>query len=279
MRRIFAITIDAYLRFSEDDGWPIASHIALSTLTSMFPFLIFLTALAGVFGSKDLADKAAAILLETWPPQVAAPIAREIHNVLTDSGGSLVTVGAALGLYFSSNGIEALRVGLDRAYQVNDQRPWWLLRLELIAYVLVGALALLAFTFFVVLWPLIWATVLTYAPGLEPLEQAVTLLRYAITAVFLTSALVIAHKWLPGTRMSFGQIAPGVVLTLVLSLAFGVAFGTYLSAYAHNYVSTYAGLASVMIALVFLDTLAAIFVFGGELNAAICRVTRPHEEV
>ena len=64
MRRIFAITIDAYLRFSEDDGWPIASHIALSTLTSMFPFLIFLTALAGVFGSKDLADQAAAILLD-----------------------------------------------------------------------------------------------------------------------------------------------------------------------------------------------------------------------
>jgi membrane protein len=277
MRRIFAITIDAYLRFSEDDGWPIASHIALSTLTAMFPFLIFLTALAGVFGSKDLADKAAAILLGTWPPQVAAPIALEIHNVLTGSSSSLVTVGAVLGLYFSSNGIEALRVGLNRAYQVKDQRPWWLLRLESIAYVLVGALALLAFTFFVVLWPLIWATVLTYAPGLEPLEQAVTLLRYAITTVFLTGALVIAHKWLPGTRMSFGQIAPGVVLTLGLSLAFGVAFGTYLSAYAHNYVLTYAGLASVMIALVFLDTLASIFVFGGELNAAICRVTRPHE--
>jgi membrane protein len=277
MRRIFAITIDAYLRFSEDDGWPIASHIALSTLTAMFPFLIFLTALAGVFGSKDLADKAAAILLETWPPQVAAPIAQEIHNVLTGSGGSLATVGAVLGLYFSSNGIEALRVGLDRAYRVKDRRPWWLLRLESIAYVLVGALALLAFTFFVVLGPLVWATVLTYAPGLEPLERAVTLLRYAITIVFLTGALVIAHKWLPETRMSFEQIAPGVVLTLVLSLVFGVAFGSYLAAYAHNYVSTYAGLASVMIALVFLDILAAIFVFGGELNAAICRVTGPRE--
>ena len=278
MRRILAITIDAYLRFSEDDGWPIAGHIALSTLTAMFPFLIFLTALAGVFGSKDLADQAAAILLETWPPQVAAPIALEIHNVLTSSGGSLVTAGAVLGLYFSSNGIEALRVGLNRAYRVKDPRPWWLLRLESIAYVLVGALALLAFTFFVVLGPLIWTTLLAYVPGLAPLEQAVTLLRYAITIMFLTGALIIAHKWLPGTRMSFGQIAPGVVLTLVLSLAFGVAFGSYLSAYARNYVSTYAGLASVMIALVFLDILAAIFVFGGELNAAICRLTPTHEE-
>lgn len=277
MRRILAVTIDAYLRFSDDDGWPLAGHIALSTLTSMFPFLIFLTALAAsVFGSKDLADKAVALLLETWPPQVAAPIAREIHNVLTGSSGSLITVGAVLGVYFSSNGIEALRVGLNRAYRVRDQRPWWLLRVESIAYVLIGALALLTFAFFIVLGPLIWAKVLSYAPGLEPLQQAVTLLRYAITALFLTGALVIAHQWLPAKRMSLAEIAPGVGLTLALSLAFGIAFGSYLSAYAHNYVSTYAGLASVMIALIFLDILAAIFIFGGELNAAILHVRRPH---
>lgn len=278
MRRFFNISIDAYLHFSDDDGWPISSHIALSILTSMFPFLIFLTSLAGVFGSKELADQAAALLLETWPHQVADPIAQEIHDVLNNSGGSLVTVGAVLALYFSSNAIEALRVGLNRAYRVKDSRPWWLLRIESIAYVLIGALALLAFTFFVVLGPLIWATVLVHAPGLEPLEDAVTLVRYAVTIAILTSALLIAHRWLPGTRMSLTQIAPGVILTLVLWLAFGVAFGTYLSAYAHNYVSTYAGLASVMIALVFLDILAAIFVFGGELNAAICRANEHAEK-
>jgi membrane protein len=277
MRRFFTVIMEAYLHFLDDDGWPIAGNIALSALTSMFPFLIFLTGLAGVFGSKDLADQAAALLLDTWPPQVAGPIAQEIHNVLTGSGGSLVTVGAALGLYFSSNGIEALRVGLNRAYQVKDRRPWWLLRIESIAYVIVGSFALLAFTFFIVLGPLIWATVLSYAPQLAPLERAVTLLRYVITTVFLTGALVIAHKWLPATTRSLRQIAPGVALTLVLSLGFGIAFGTYLSVYARNYVTTYAGLASVMIALVFLNILAAIFVFGGELNATIFRAGKPPE--
>ncbi len=198
MRRIFTIVMDAYLRFVDDDGFPISGYIALSTLTSLFPFLIFLTALAGVFGSKELADKAAGLLLDTWPPQVAGPIATEIHNVLLGSGSSLVTVGAVLALYFSSNAIEALRIGLNRAYGVKDTRPRWRLRLETIAYVLIGALALLAFAFFVVLGPLIWATVLNYLPGLEPLGQAITLLRYAITVVILTGALVIAHRWLPG---------------------------------------------------------------------------------
>ena len=65
--------------------------------------------------------------------------------------------------------------------------------------------------------------------------------------------------------------APGIVVTLVLWLIGGTLFGTYLASFAQNYVNTYAGLASVMVALVFLYYSAAIFVYGGELNAAIWR--------
>jgi membrane protein len=277
MRGFFGSLWEAYNRFLEDDGWAIASHIALSTLTSMFPFLIFLTALAGFFGSKDLADQAVTLLLESWPNRVAAPLAVEIHSVLTQSHSGLVTVGAVLALYFSSSGIEALRIGLNRAYDVKDSRPWWLLRMESIAYVLVGATALLFFAFLVVLAPLFWDVLVTYLPGLSPLWQLVLLLRYGIVILVLTTALIIAHKWLPAERHRFREILPGIGFTLLMSIGFGVAFGQYLSQFARNYVSTYAGLASVMIALVFLYALASIFVFGGELNAAICRRAKRRE--
>ena len=78
----FRIVIDAVYAFGEDDGWALASHIALSALLALFPFLIVLTALAGFAGSKDIADNLATLLLETWPSEVAEPLAREIHNVL-----------------------------------------------------------------------------------------------------------------------------------------------------------------------------------------------------
>ncbi len=80
--------------------------------------------------------------------------------------------------------------------------------------------------------------------------------------------------------MKFRQIAPGVVLTLdpVARLRRCLS-GLILSVYARTYVSTYAGLASVMIALVFLNILASIFVFGGELNAAICRAAEADKKV
>jgi membrane protein len=274
MREICAIALDAYWRLSAEDGWAISSHIALATLTSLFPFLIFLTALAGFFGSQSLSDEAAKLIFDAWPPIVANPIAGEVHNVLTAPRGGLLTIGAILALYFSSGAIEALRVGLDRAYEMTETRPWWLLRLESIAYVLVGAIALLALAFLVVLWPLIWAGALSWAPGLAALQGAVTLVRLSIAAFLMALSLLIAHRWLPAGRRTLVEIAPGVVLTFVSCLAFGEFFGAYLGEFARNYVSTYAGLASVMIALVFLYFMAALFVFGGYLNAAIRRARK-----
>jgi len=90
------IAADAFLAFSRDDGWAIASHIALSTLMSLFPFLIFVTALTGYFGTQDLADQVALLLLEAWPEEVSGPIASEIESVLTTAHGGLLTVGAGL---------------------------------------------------------------------------------------------------------------------------------------------------------------------------------------
>ena len=84
-----------------------------------------------------------------------------------------------------------------------------------------------------------------------------------------SAALVIAHKWLPAGRRRFREILPGIVATLMLWLATAFAFGRYLAEFAYTYVSYYAGLASVMIALVFLYLTASIFIYGGELNAAI----------
>ena len=133
------ITLDAFRAFLADDGWGIASYIALSLLMALFPFLIVVTALAGFFfGSKELADEAAKILLEAWPPQVANPLSFDIQGVMTSLQGGALIFGAIFSLYFASSGVESLRIGLNRAYNIHEPRSWWLLRVESILYVIVG---------------------------------------------------------------------------------------------------------------------------------------------
>jgi membrane protein len=266
------IVVDAFNDFLVDDGWAIASHIALSTLMAMFPFLIVVTALAGFFfGSKELADEAGRILLEAWPKEVAGPIALDIAGVLTDVRGDILTFGLLFALYFASSGVESLRIGLNRAYELSETRSWWLLRLESIAYVLVGAVAILAFSFLVVLAPLIWEKLVHYVPKLEPFSDLITFARFAVTVTVLVIALTLVHLWLPSGRRSLRKILPGIVATMLLWLISGIILGRYLAYYAFAYVSMYAGLASAMIALVFLYVCASIFVYGGELNSVIAK--------
>jgi membrane protein len=275
-RYVFNVCLDAFYTFLADDGWAIASHIALSTLMALFPFLIVVTSLAGFFGSKQLADQAATLLLQTWPPQVASTISGQIHDVLTTTRTDALTAGAALAVYFASNGVEALRVALNRAYAVVEPRRWYWLRLESIGYTLVAAIMSLAMALLIVLGPLIIEAVRSYLPlVVDANERFLHVSRYGITIGALIIALFILHAWLPAGRRSFLQILPGIVFTMVASLISGIAFGQYLARFADRYVTMYAGLASVIIALVFLYFIAAIFVFGGELNAAIIKSRLP----
>jgi membrane protein len=271
IRLCYRIAMDAFYRFNADDGWAIASHIALSVLMSMFPFLILVTAIAGFIGSKNLADEVARLIIAAWPREVSGGIAVQIHDVLTTARGDILTLGAVFAVYFSSSGIESLRIGLNRAYGLEDARPWWLLRLESIGYVLVGAVGLLALAFLVVLGPLVFRAALAHADWLAPLENHFNVGRYAAATFVLTVALLILHMWLPAGRRQIEQVWPGIVATLLLWLACGFVFGQYLADFSYTYVTYYAGLASAMTALVFLYFTAWIFIYGGELNAAIAR--------
>jgi membrane protein len=269
LKKIWRVALDAFWQFNADDGWAIASHIALSALMAMFPFFLVLTSLAGIIGSENLADEAANLMLEAWPEEVAGPISREIHNVLVGAHGQVLTVGGLLALYFASSGIESLRIGLNRAYTVVETRPIWVLRIESIGYVIISAVGLLALSFLVLLAPLIWATLVRRFPALEPFGEVVTFVRLAIATVLLIVPLVLVHKWLPAGKRRWRDILPGIVATLLLWLIAGITFGRYLADFAFTYSVYYAGLASPMIALVFLYLTASIFIYGGELNAVI----------
>ncbi|MGO4706994.1 YihY/virulence factor BrkB family protein [Microvirga sp. 2MCAF38] len=262
------------------DAWAISSHIALSVLTSLFPFLILLTALASLFGTASLSDEAADLILDSWPREVAEPIAGEVHRILTGRRSGVLTLGLVLSLYFASSGVESLRVGLNRAYGVRETRAWWLTRLESIAFVIGGAFVILALAFLVVLGPFIWRGMVRVFPALNAFGDIADLLRLGVATLIIVAGLIGAHRFLPAGQRSFLSILPGIGVTLILWLLGGIGFGWYLEFYPGSYASTYGGLATAMVVLIFLYTLGAIFLFGGELNGTmrIIKRRRWHKE-
>jgi membrane protein len=133
---------------------------------------------------------------------------------------------------------------------------------------------LLALALLVVLGPLLWRVVLSWVPALQPFDGLIAFLRIGVATVVIVAGLLLAYKLIPSGRRSFRAVLPGVAMTLILWLFGGFAFSWYLEFYPGAYASTYGGLATAMVALIFLYTLSAIFLFGGELNGTIILAKR-----
>jgi len=262
---------DAFSHFNDDDGWAMSSHVSLSVLMALFPFLIFVAALAGFIGNKALADRVADILFATWPQDVAGPISTQVHDVLTVPRGGLLTASILITLYLASNGVEAVRTALNRAYRVAENRWFFWRRLQSVFFVVIGAFASLALAFLGLLGPLVVARISGAVPSLAPLLGVLSPARLGATGLVLVVVLIASHILLPAGRPRALALWPGIVLTLVLWIVSAAIFGAYIERFA-NYVATYAGLAGVVAALFFLYIVAVLMIFGAEFNAAIQRL-------
>ncbi|KPF42567.1 YihY/virulence factor BrkB family protein [Rhizobium sp. AAP43] len=270
LRMLYKVGFDAIWHFSEDDGWAMASHVALSAILALFPFLIFGTALASFLGADQFAETAVHLIFDTWPETIATPLSEQVVQVLTIPRGGLLTISVLAAAYFASNGVEALRISLNRAYRVYETRPWYLTRLLSLGFVLAAVVILAAISALLVAVPVALAYAENLFPFLKDFLATVANWRVYGTVAFLIVALVVFHLGLPAGRRRLIDVLPGVLLTLALWLIGALLFAYYLGTFA-NYAATYAGLASIMIVLVFLYMVGAIFIIGAEFNAALMK--------
>jgi membrane protein len=242
----------------------------LSSLLAVFPFLIFGTALASFLGASQFSGTAIHLIFDTWPEAIAKPLADQVIQVLTIPRGGLLTISVLAAAYFASNGVEALRISLNRAYRMAETRPWYFTRLASLGYVLIAVLIFAAISILLVAVPLVLNYARQWVPWLADTLDIVSSWRIYGTLFMLTAGLMIVHLWLPAGRRKVLDVVPGVLLTLLSWLAGALIFAYYLTTFA-NYTATYAGLASVMIVLVFLYMISVIFILGAETNAALMK--------
>jgi membrane protein len=263
LHRAWIVLSDAFGHFNADDGWAMASHVALSALMALFPFLIFVAAVAGSIGEEGLANRVAEMIFAAWPAEVAGPIAAEVKRVLVPVHGSLLTVSAVVALYLASNGVEAVRTALNRAYRVVDRRSLVFRRAQSIVFVLIGTGGFVILAGLGVLGAAI--------PALVPFETTFAYAGIIVTSVLVVVALVVAHVVLPAGRPPWPKLWPGVVATLVAWLISAWVFAFYVRRFS-NMAATYAGLAGIVTAIFFLYVIAAVMIFGAEFNAALGRL-------
>jgi membrane protein len=254
-----------------DSGFAMAGAVAFSFVLSLFPFSIFLGALAGVFGGEERAKAGIEQLFEIVPKPVAEALAPEVMAVMGRSRYDLLTFGAFIALFFATSAIESLRAALNVAYRQKETRWYPVCLLQSMAFVVVSAIGMLALTWGVVVGPELAARIKpTWLLWLADSGWLPLIVRTIIVVSAIGLQLIAYHLWLAAGKRRFSDVWPGVLLSLVLWLLAARLFGSWLTF--SNYSRFYAGLTSIMSALVFFQISAIIILLGAELNRGLMEI-------
>lgn len=263
----------AIYRLYEHSGFAMAGAVAFSFVVSLFPFCIFLGAVAGVVGGRPLAAEAVAQLFQILPPAVAEALVPQVEAIMGQTRIDLLTFGGFLALFFATSALETLRAALNGAYRVTETRPYPVCLGLSMLLVFVSAVSMLVMTWAIVVGPSLAARL---QPSLtrEILDSTwlAPVARYAIAGAVIGVQLIAFHLWLAAGKRRFADVWPGIALSIVLFLAIAGFYSYYLSL--SNYARFYAGLSQLMIALIFFQITAMIVILGAELNRGINELKR-----
>ncbi|HET7410772.1 MAG TPA: YihY/virulence factor BrkB family protein [Paracoccaceae bacterium] len=253
-------------RFVDDEGWVLSGHLSFSGMLALIPFLIFATALTGLVIGPEGGQAVLDQLFLTVPDYVAKTLEPVIIEVASQPAGGLLTVSAFGAIYAASNGVEALRVGFDRAYDVEAYRHIALSWLISVGIVLVGFALFILLAILFVLAPVVFRLFEAWTGTDIPREA--DLIRYGIGFTVLALTLWGMHWVLPSRRMRGLRIWPGILASMLMWTVAASAFSLYLS-YTPYYTLTYGTLAGVVIALLFMYFSGSIVILGAEINAIL----------
>lgn len=246
-----------------------AAQLAYLFLLSLFPFLLFLTALLGAFAESNAGLRTR--LLEYFgafaPTETRTLISKTVDEISASSGGGKVALGFLTAIWIASFGIGAIQEGLRMAYGVNETRPWW--KTSLATLLLTIALALLGTcAMAVILYGGMIGQLQATSFGLGTAFQSVwRVLQWPLLLVLAVTFSVLMYRFASDRyAQNWRRVVPGSIAAIGLWLCASFGLRLYLSL-VDAYSSVYGSLGAVIALLLWLYLTGAAILIGGEVNA------------
>lgn len=255
-----------YKRFKSNDIAAIGAELAYYLLLAIFPFLIFLISLLGLFrlSTERFINEFIAFL----PGDTANIVQQILQEVSGGSSGALLSFSMLGTIWSASKGIKAVMKGLNKAYETEETRPFWkvtalsLLSTVALAAIVVFAMALLVFGEA--------AGKLLYGLLGEPqgFASVLGLIKYALPGAVMILLFGLLYNVIPSRRLGFMEVWPGALFACVGWIATSLLFQYYINHFG-SYTKTYGSLGGVIALLIWLYISSLILLAGGEINALL----------
>jgi membrane protein len=249
---------------SRDNITDLAATVTYYGVLALFPFVLFLLALASLFLKPAQAEQIVDQLAQVAPPAATQLIGDRIRELAQGQSVTLVGFGALGAVWAASGGVTSVMRALNVTYDVKESRPFWKVRvLAVVMTIVAGVLGLAAALVAIGFGPL--GDIIG-----GPVGTAMAWLRLPVAGLVMMFLWAVMYWALPDVEQDFKFITPGSVIGVVLWVLASYGFSKYVSHFG-SYDKTYGALGGVIVFLVWLWISNIMILLGAEFNAELER--------
>ena len=251
-----------------DDAQGLAAQLSYYFFLSLFPALLCLIAFASFFPLQNLIDDATALLQPFAPRQVIEIIQQQMVAIADSEDSTLIGLGLLGALWSSSAAMGAVVNAMNRAYDIEDSRPWWRVRITAVLLTIGLAVFILVALTLVLAGPQLAdaATRWFGMPGVWAWTWKIV--QWPLVFLLVSTAVGLIYYFAPDADQEWAWITPGSILAASLWLLGTLGFRLYVVNFG-DYDATYGTLGGIIVLLLWFYLTGLIIVIGAEMNAEI----------
>lgn len=262
--------------FKKSNVPDLAAQLAYYFLLSLFPFLIFLITLSGIFISPDEAVK---VLNNVVPGESMKVIRENLEAVLESKKGGLLSFGIIATLWSASNGVNAVIKALNEAYNVDECRSFILTRVLAIFLTIGLIISIVVSLVLPVFGKMLGEFIFSYL-GLDQFFLSMWgLMRWLISFVVIAAVFSVLYFLGPCKRLKYYEVWYGAIFSTIAWLLVSLCFAFYVDSFG-NYSATYGSLGAIIVLMLWFYLTGLVIILGGVINATLhkFKVDRAYEK-
>jgi membrane protein len=253
---------------ADDDVLGLAAQLSYYFFLALFPAILFLLALASFFTLSNITDDVSRSLGPFVSPQVVELIQEQMRRLANNQNGGLLTFGVGAALWSSSAALVAIVGALNRAYDIDEGRPWWKVRLVAIGLTFGVALLVLVALSLVLVGPMVAEKLGRVTGWGAPFEWTWLVLQWPLVFGLITTGIGLIYYFGPDAEQDWAWITPGAVVATILWLVASLIFKLYIANFT-NYEASYGAVGAVIVILLWFYVSGIAILVGAEVNAEI----------
>lgn len=262
------IALNLFHKYKNDNVSEAGAQLTYYLILAIFPFLISLLHIIEFTPLNDM--EVLENLLVALPTETRTLLTNLVKEVISSSSTALLSVGVLGTLWSGSNGLMSLIKAVNRAYDLEESRPYWKLKLLSIAMT-IGLIIVIILVFSVNIFSNILFE--RFVSGFFPNSQLVFKV-IQIVLVFASVVIILSllYKFSPSLKkefnVTFKEALPGGIFSTLGLLISSLGFSIYVDNFA-NYSKVYGSLGGIIVLLIWLYITSIIIVLGAELNSIL----------